>query len=150
MRRQSMPSRWLIVNAEPDHALWRAVRKLPRRSGVLLIHRLRARDLRKLRHVAGLRQLKVVAERPRTAARVHNIREMTRELLRRPPMVLISPLYATRSHPDWNPLARMRAAALARLANRQAIALGGMNQDRYAAIARLGFIGWAGMSAFRI
>jgi thiamine monophosphate synthase len=43
----------------------------------------------------------------------------------------------------------MRAATLARLANRQAIALGGMNRQRYANVAALGFIGWAGISAFR-
>jgi hypothetical protein len=43
----------------------------------------------------------------------------------------------------------MRSAALARLAGRRAIALGGMNRERYAKIAPLGFIGWAGISAFR-
>jgi hypothetical protein len=44
----------------------------------------------------------------------------------------------------------MRAAAFARLAQRRLIALGGMDAQRYAKIAPLGFIGWAGISAFRI
>jgi hypothetical protein len=44
----------------------------------------------------------------------------------------------------------MRAAALAALADRKLVALGGMNPKRYAKIAPLGFIGWAGISAFRI
>lgn len=43
----------------------------------------------------------------------------------------------------------MRAAALARLAGRGLIALGGMDARRYATIARLGFDGWAGIDAFR-
>jgi len=44
----------------------------------------------------------------------------------------------------------MRSAALAALADRRLIALGGMNQKRYSKVAPLGFIGWAGISAFRI
>ena len=64
-------------------------------------------------------------------------------------MLLLSPLYPTSSHPQWQPLLRMRAGTLARLANRRAVALGGMNRKRYAIVAPLGFIGWAGISAFR-
>jgi hypothetical protein len=43
----------------------------------------------------------------------------------------------------------MRAATLAKLARGRAIALGGMDQTRYAKIAQLGFMGWAGIWAFR-
>jgi thiamine monophosphate synthase len=43
----------------------------------------------------------------------------------------------------------MRAAAMARLAHRSLFALGGMNGRRFARIRRLGFQGWAGVSAFR-
>jgi thiamine-phosphate pyrophosphorylase len=64
-------------------------------------------------------------------------------------MILLSPIYETRSHTDWKPLPRMQASALARLADRRLIALGGMNARRYARVAPLGFIGWAGISAFR-
>jgi thiamine-phosphate pyrophosphorylase len=42
----------------------------------------------------------------------------------------------------------MRAAALARLARRRLVALGGMDARRYAKIARLGFSGWAGIDAY--
>jgi hypothetical protein len=42
----------------------------------------------------------------------------------------------------------MRAAALARLAGRRLFALGGLDAKRYATLARLGFIGWAGISAW--
>jgi len=74
--------------------------------------------------------------------------ELRRALLARTAMILVSPIHRTSSHPDWRPLPRQRAAALARLAKRKAIALGGMNQKRYSKIAPLGFIGWAGIGAW--
>jgi thiamine-phosphate pyrophosphorylase len=81
---------------------------------------------------------------------VHDNRELRDALLRRMPLILMSPLYPTASHPHWRPIPAMRAAAFARLAQRRLIALGGMDAQRYAKIAPLGFIGWAGISAFRI
>ena len=147
--RQTIPTQWLIVNRAPDAALWRAIRTVPRGTGILILCGLDSRDIRCFRHLAKLRGLAVVIETARTAERVHHVRELRRALLRRAPLILISPVFATSSHPDWAALPRMRAAALARLAHRRAIALGGMNQRRYAKIAPLGFIGWAGISAFR-
>ena len=145
-RRQTIPKQWLIVAGEPD---WNAIRRLPRSGGVILIRPLQPTDARRLRQVARLRGLRVVEERKRAAVRVHDMRELTIAMLRRMPLILLSPIHPTRTHPDWAPLPRMRAAALARLAGRRAIALGGMDQRRYARIARLGFIAWAGVSAFR-
>jgi thiamine monophosphate synthase len=42
----------------------------------------------------------------------------------------------------------MRAASLARLGKRKLVALGGMTEERYRQVAHLGFIGWAGISAW--
>jgi thiamine-phosphate pyrophosphorylase len=42
----------------------------------------------------------------------------------------------------------MRAAALLRLGKSPVIALGGMNERRFAKIQRLGFSGWAGIDAY--
>ena len=148
-RRQSVPEQWLIVTQPIAAEMWRTVRGLPPGSGVLLLEQLNALELRQLRHLARLRALTVVTEGPRTAARVHNLRELRRALSRRTPLILLSPLSLTQSHPGWKPLPRMRAAALARLVNRNAIALGGMNAQHYAKVAPLGFIAWAGISAFR-
>ena len=145
-RRQTIPKQWLIIVDRPD---WRAVRRLPRRAGVLVLGQLTAADARKLRTVARLRSLSVTYERPRTSARVHGTGELRRAMLRRVPLILLSPIYPTQSHPDWPALPRMRAATWARLAGRRAIALGGMNQQRFAKIAPLGFSSWAGISAFR-
>lgn len=148
-RRQPTPRQWLIVNGTPDRQAWTSLRHLPRGTGVLLLGRFEARDLRRLRHLARLRRLTVERELPRAAARVHDSRELTRALGRRTGIVLLSPLFETSSHPGWRPLRRMRAAALARLGKRALVALGGMNARRYAKVAPLGFIGWAGISAFR-
>src|SRR5260221_2412916 len=147
--RQSVLRQGLIVNAPPGAKLWRGVSRLPSDSGVLLIERIKPGDMRRLRCLAALRKLTIVTEAARTAARVHNLDELTGALLRRPALILISPLYPTRSHPDWKPLPRMHAAALARLAKRRAVALGRMDERRFRRVQRLGFIAWAGISAFR-
>jgi thiamine-phosphate pyrophosphorylase len=84
------------------------------------------------------------------AQRVHDMRELTRALLARTPLIFLSPIQATASHADWRPIPRMRAATLARLAKRRLIALGGMDARKFARVEKLGFQGWAGISAFRI
>ena len=145
-RRQTMPNQWLIVIDQPD---WRAIQRLPRKAGVIALSQLTAADARKLRNIARVRDLRVEFERTGAAARVHSMRELGQAMLRRGPLILLSPIYSTASHPDWLPMPRMRAATFARLAGRQAIALGGMDQRRFAKIAPLGFVGWAGVSAFR-
>jgi len=146
-RRQTVPMQWLIADDRLGDDLWTALRKLPPGSGVLVLRDLDANERRRLRHPAGVRSLVLVDGAD--AVRVHSMRELRKALFMRPRLTLISPMHETRSHPDWRPIPRMRAAALARLAGRQAIALGGMNARRYAKIAQLGFIGWAGIDAFR-
>jgi thiamine-phosphate pyrophosphorylase len=144
-----MPEQWLIVNDRIDPSGWQALRKLARGSGVLVLDGLKVSEHRRLRNLARARGLTVVIEAPCAAIRVHDVRELRNALLRRAPMILLSPMWPTRSHRHWKPLPRMRAAALARLGHRKLVALGGMTETRYAKIAPLGFIGWAGISAFR-
>lgn len=143
---QTVPHQWLIVTCDGD--IERA-RRLPRRSGVLVLGRLSPKALRRLRALARSRHLRIAFDEPRSAARVHNLRELRRARLARTPLILLSPIHPTASHPAWQPIPRMRAAALARLGKRRLIALGGMDAKRYAAVEQLGFIGWAGISAFR-
>jgi thiamine-phosphate pyrophosphorylase len=75
--------------------------------------------------------------------------ELRRALSAGTPLILLSPLYPTASHPDWKPLPRMRAAALARLGGRRLFAVGGMDARKFERVKKLGFQGWAGISAFR-
>ena len=148
--RQMTPQQWLILTEQIQPELWLAIRRLPPGSGILMLGQPSAKEQRRLRHLGALRSLAVVIEARGGAARVHNAGELRRAMLRRTPIILLSPLWPTHSHPEWKPLPRMRAAALARLGGRKLLALGGMDAKRYATVAQLGFIGWAGISAFRI
>lgn len=151
--RQRMPRQWLIVDGSLGDELLSVVRRLPAESGILVLEQAGvtdgARFAVRLRALAKSRRLLLLAEGPRTAARVHDMRELRKALSRGAGLILLSPLYATRTHPDWKPLPRMRAAALARLAGRKLVALGGMDERRFRRVERLGFVGWAGISAFR-
>lgn len=146
-RRQTMPRQWLIADMA-DEGLWRSVRRLSRGSGVLMLTSFRPGDVRRLRRLARSRGLTIASE-PRCAARVHNVRELRAALLARTPLVLLSPIHPTTSHPEWKPLPRMRATALARLGGRRLVALGGMDERKFRRVEPLGFQGWAGISAFR-
>jgi len=147
-RRQTMPRQWLIVADDAEDVI-AAAKRLPRDGGVLLLEPIPASAMLRLRMLARQRDLTIIVEQRQSAARVHNSRELRQALLARPELVLLSPIHSTGAHPGWQPMPRMRAAALARLAARKAVALGGMNARRHAKIAPLGFIGWAGISAFR-
>ena len=145
-RRQTVPRQWLII---ADQGTIAPAFRLPRGSGILLLQPLSGRAMRRLRQSARQRSLTIVKEQRGTAKRVHNVRELRGALLARTPLILLSPLYPTSSHPGWKPIPRMRAAALARLGERKLLALGGMDARKYALVKRLGFRGWAGISAFR-
>ena len=145
-RRQTVPRQWLII---ADQGTIAPAFRLPRGSGILLLQPLSGRAMRRLRQSARQRSLTIVKEQRGTAKRVHNVRELPGALLARTPLILLSPLYPTSSHPGWKPIPRMRAAALARLGERKLLALRGMDARKYALVKRLGFRGWAGISAFR-
>ena len=147
--RQRIPVQWSIISGELSTNECKAAVRQSHGTGVLLLERPRAADLRRLRIAARLRRLTIVIESPSCASRVHNVHELRRALLRRCPLILLSPIHPTTSHPDWQALPRMRAAALARLAGRQLLALGGMNPKRFRIIAPLGFAGWAGITAWQ-
>ena len=145
-RQTSLPRQWFIVDRGVGVATRSVLRRLPRGTGVLVLKGAASVDLRR---IMRSRKLRVVSEAEGVAVRVHNLPELRRALLRRTPLILLSPIYPTASHPEWTPLPRMRVAAFARLAGRRLIALGGMDAKRFSRVERLGFQGWAGISAFR-
>ena len=142
----SLPREWFIVDGPLDSQMRAVLRRLPSGAGVLVLAGRKSAEVRRIARAHGLALLHEAAGR---AVRVHNIRELRQALLRRTPLILLSPVYPTRSHPDWAPIPRMRLATLARLSGRRLIALGGMNSNRFRRVERLGFQGWAGISAFR-
>jgi thiamine-phosphate pyrophosphorylase len=152
-RQTNLPRQWLVADGRLGEHLWRALRSLPRGSGVLVLYRNlpkreRARLMAKLRMVARTRGLVIIDEGARKAARVHDLRELRKAGLRRTPLLFLSPLFPTRSHPDWRPMSRIKAAALLRHSTVPVVALGGMDSKRFSRIRRLGFQGWAGIDAW--
>ncbi|MFC7536220.1 thiamine phosphate synthase [Sphingomonas sp. GCM10030256] len=152
-RHPETPTAWLITDPRLDAELLAIIRRLPRGSGVLVRHHHlgpgeRARLLRRIRRGAAGRQLVVVDETQGRTARVHSAREIARARLQGARWLLVSPVFPTRSHPDWRPLPRMKAAALVRLAGHAAVALGGMDVHRFRQVAPLGFAGWAGIDGW--
>jgi thiamine-phosphate pyrophosphorylase len=146
MPRQT-PRQWLVAADRLGGDLCRAAGRLPRGSGILLVGAgLSAAEARRLRRIARTRGLMIADESRGDAARVHNARQVRRSA--GVPLLFLSPIFPTRSHPDWAPLPRMRAAALLRLASVPVIALGGMNRRRFDRVERLGFKGWAGIDAW--
>jgi len=170
--RQPLPRLWLMTDERVGEALWDALARLPRGSGVIFRH-YRTRDRRALfervRAIARRRELVLLlAGSPREAAAwradgVHGRsphRRMPRPLLRTAPVhdarelaaaeahaVLISPVFETRSHPGGRTLGVPRFAALAQRATIPVIALGGVDAHRFRRLARLGAYGWAGIDA---
>ena len=152
-RRQPVPSRWLVADERTGDGLWQVLRCLPRGSGVLFLYRdmptrQRARLLSKLRIAARRHGLILVDEAAGEATRIHDLAEHRRASLRGTPLLFLSPVFPTRSHPKWTPLPRMKAAAMIRLATAPVIALGGMDEWRFRRVERLGFQGWAGIDAW--
>lgn len=153
-----LPHLWLISDARNDAALEQALLRLPRGSGLVFRHYHLPEDERRSRfaalkrlarrqgHRAVLSGSPALARRwradgvygpPAALARgpamlrlvaVHSLRELGQA--RRTDAVLLSPAFATRSHPDARPLGPLRFRLLAARSAVPVIALGGMNHRR--------------------
>jgi thiamine-phosphate pyrophosphorylase len=153
-------------------ALWDALERLPRGSGIVFRH-YRAADRRRLfervRVIARRRRLVLLlAGTPREAigwradgvhgrsarfhasrsllctAAVHHARELARA---HSDAVFLSPVFATRSHPGAEAMGPVRFGLMAHRSRVRVIALGGMDARRYRRLKRLGAYGWAGIDA---
>lgn len=163
-RLKPLPQIWLLSDARNDAVLDRALLRLPRGSGFIFRHyhlgeaQRRAR-FSQLARLARARGHMVVLAGSRADARrwgadkaygpaghlvpVHDLAEIRRA--RRAEAVLLSPVFATRSHPGARALGSVRFRLLAARAPAPVIALGGMDARRAAAI---GASRWAGIDAF--
>jgi len=159
-RQPSVSALWLVSDARNDAVLERALARLPRGSGLVLRHyhlppaerRARfaalARVARRFGHVAVLagtaREARAwradgaygppqrLARGPRTLrlAAVHSLRELGQARRMRADAVLLSPVFATASHPGGRVLGAVRWKLLAARSAVPAIALGGMTAQR--------------------
>ena len=163
-RLKPLPQLWLISDARNDAALAAALVKLPRGSGFIFRHYHLAPADRRARFTALARLARarghvVALSATRREARawgadlaygahgdlvpVHSLREIARAA--RAAALLLSPAFATRSHPGATPLGPVRFRLLAARARAPVIALGGMNPRT---AQRLGWSSWAGIDAF--
>jgi thiamine-phosphate pyrophosphorylase len=168
-RADALPTIWLMTDERLGDGLWPAIMALPRGAGVIFRHygtesAARRRLFARIRRVAERRSLVLVragavrlmgeqgvhnvAGRGIRSAAAHSVAEAIAARRRGADVIFISPLFATRSHPGARPLGPFRAASIARQAGVPAIALGGMNAQRFRRVKRLGFHGWAGIDAW--
>lgn len=78
----------------------------------------------------------------------HNLREVIAGRRAGADVILVSPVFTTRSHAAQRPLGVMQAAQLAQAARGKAIALGGMNPSSFRRLGAAGFIGWAAIDGW--
>ena len=149
---KALPTLWLVTDERMGEALWAALERLPRGSGVVFRHFAtkpaeRAAIFARVARSAARRRLIVV--RAGVAGQAphlhpgHSVREAIAARRGKADLILVSPVYPTRTHPGARTLGPLRAATIARTAGIPAIALGGMTRARFKRMKRLGFVGWA-------
>ena len=169
--RKKLPGLWLMTDERvEDASLLAAAARLPRgRAGIVFRHyRTEAMKRRALfealRAIARRRLVLMLAGDARTAAAwradgwhgrdgpknfhrlIHSQAAHDRQELQaaaRADMVLLSPLFPTRSHPGAGALGRIGFAALARQAKAPVIALGGVRAKHRHMLRGIGAAGWA-------
>lgn len=175
-RRHSLrlPETWLFTDPRMGEALWEAIPRLPRGSGIVLRHydaadrKAIARRAAKLARRYG--HLLVVAGDARLARSVgaagvhmpdggrpvcdvitaasHDRAGLVRARRAGARLVFLSPVFATRSHPGSRTLGPLRFALTARGVGIPVAALGGMTIKRYARMRALGAAGWGAIDAW--
>ena len=168
------PRLWLMTDERQGEALWDAVGALPRGAGVIFRHYSLAPGMRKamfkrLRAMARARGLiLILAGSPRLArawqadgfhgrdpgqafpellhtAPTHDVAELLAAMRSGAGLAILSPVYATRSHPGAQTLGPLRFGLIARQSRIKIAALGGMNARRARSLKALRAYGWAGI-----
>ena len=167
--RKPLPTRWLFTDERQGEALWRALARLPRGSGVIFRH-YDAPDrmalLARVERAARRRGLVlVVAGAPREAGRLprhanrhvrargaltasaHSLSDLVRTRRAGVALTFLSPVFATRSHPGARTLGPVRFGLLARQAKLPVAGLGGMTEKRFQRLKPLGASAWGAIAA---
>jgi thiamine-phosphate pyrophosphorylase len=167
-RRQPLPRRWLITDERQGDRLFYSVAHLPAGAGIVFRHyglaEVARRDLfARVRNAhPGLLLLAGPAalasswgadgshgrgpgEGLRTAP-AHDLAEIRAAEAAGAALIFLSPVFATRSHPDAEPLGADGFAALAAQTPLPVVALGGMDEKRAQNLR--GAYGWAGIDAW--
>lgn len=168
---QPLPRQWLMTDERLGDALLRAVERLPPGGGIVFRHYSLAEERRRalfeqVQRAARARRLLLLLAGPADQARAwgadgshgrgpgeglrsapaHSFTEIRQAEEAGAALIFLSPVFATRSHPDASPLGPARFAELAWSTRLPVIALGGMNSERARALS--GAHGWAGIDAW--
>jgi thiamine-phosphate pyrophosphorylase len=166
----TLPKIWLMTDERMGEGLWRALRRLPRGSGIVFRHHAtpaaeRRRLFRRVAAVARARGLVLVraGDGPLGGGEAgthgrrgpglvtwpaHDRREACRGVRAGAALLFVSPVYATRSHPGAPALGPAKARRIAAGLPAGAIALGGVTPARGRVAMRSGFWGWAAIDAW--
>jgi len=169
MRRRHLPRTWLMTDERMGEGLWSALRRLPAGSGIVFRHYAtpyaeRRRLFAEVARIARARRLVLVRAGPDRFARedgvhgrrgrglrtasVHSRGEVVCAVRGGAQLLFVSPVFATRSHPDAAALGRTRFGLLIRGLGVPVIALGGMTARRFAGLRSLNVHGWAAIDAW--
>jgi thiamine-phosphate pyrophosphorylase len=168
-RRQPLPRLWLMTDERQGEALWAALGRLPRGSGIVFRHyglpaarrRLLFERVKRIARKKGL-VLLVAGDRlfgadgihgkpggrGLSSVSAHNLPELRAAERRGTAVAFLSPVFPTNSHPSARILGRVRFGLLARQARIPVIALGGLDKRHAQSLAALGAYGWAGIDAW--
>lgn len=164
-----LPGTWLFTDERQGAALWTALDRLPRGAGVVFRHYRspdRAALAKRVRMVCRRRGLLFVVAGPLRLARTwradgahgrfqgaltapaHNRAELVAARRAGVRLAFLSPLFATRSHPEARPLGVLRFGQLARQAGLAVAALGGVSAVNWRRLKNLGASGWGAIDAW--
>jgi thiamine-phosphate pyrophosphorylase len=165
------PRLWLMTDERTGEGLWEGLARLPSGGGVVFRHYAtpsaeRRTLFKRVRRIARKRGLLLIVGGPGMpdADGVHGRgRQRQRGILTRPvhsrreaiaaaragaDLIFVSPVFPTRSHPGVRPLGPIRLGLMLRGIHVPAVALGGMNGQRFKRIAPLKLHGWAAIDAW--
>ncbi|MGL4313439.1 MAG: thiamine phosphate synthase [Sphingomonas sp.] len=174
VHRPFLPQCWLMTDERMGDDLWPALERLPRGAGVIFRHyslpkAARRAMFERVAAIARRRGLVLVRAGDERLGRgeagihgrinkraaglrswpAHNRREVMAGVRAGADIILISPVFATRSHPGARPLGRVRALITVAGVKVPIIALGGIDQSHQRWLLSAGFYGWAGIDAWR-
>lgn len=173
MRRlKTLPRLWLVTDPRQGEALWMALERVPRGSGVLFRDRERPNHERRARYdrvraMARRRRLVLVVAGPRSlavawradgwhagggqrgpngllrTAPAHDRAELLAARRAGAALIFLSPVRATRSHPRARPLGLVKTGLLAGAVRDDLVALGGLDASDTRGLAGLRIRRWA-------
>lgn len=170
-RHLPLPRVWMLTDERQGAALWPAMKGVPRGAGVIVRHySLPEREREALARMivrlglfvayagdeggarrSGARAVYGQSDKRGRLPRlfpVHDAAEIVRAGRAGAAAVLVSPVFATRSHPGARALGPLRFGLLAKRTGLPVIALGGMTPSRFRRLRRLGASGWAAIDAW--